>query len=499
MRLHSFLLAAALLAAPASAALAAEHYVAPVGAVLTCTPTGSKECPWTSVSAAFSSKKVVGGDTVLLMDGDHAGIKLYMVAPATQVTIRSLNGKNAHVEWIYLQDGVHNLTFQNLSVWPTNPYEKVGHLVLSTAATSSIVADGLDVRAGKDAANYMSWSQTEWLNRANGGVKFSGTDSTISNSTFLGVQAAVTTAGVNSTILNNRIEGYSADALRALADNSLIKGNYAVNCVGIDDNHTDGFQSWADADGVTRGLTIEGNTIIEWNGAQDHPLRCLMQGIGMFDGAFEDIVISNNVISVSYYHGLSVYGGKNVKILNNTVVRNDGTEGSYPYIGIFPNKNGTEPSNVLVANNLAMSVNAAVAAGTTTLYNNSSLTGLANIFEDITTFNYKPKAASGFIDTADAAHAPPTDILGVPRPTGAGPDRGAYEVGGTVPTTTDGTTTGGTTGGTTDSTGGTTDGSTGGTTTTDGTTTDGTTTCTTTSGGGPKTIKLNGKAPCPKK
>ena len=75
MRLRSLLLAALTLAASAGTGVATEYFVAPLGTVLTCTATGTQACPWPSVAAAFSSKKILGGDTVLLMDGSHGPVE----------------------------------------------------------------------------------------------------------------------------------------------------------------------------------------------------------------------------------------------------------------------------------------------------------------------------------------------------------------------------------------------------------------------------------------
>ena len=268
-------------------------------------------------------------------------------------------------------------------------------------------------------------------------------------------------------MLNNYVEGFAGVAYRVIGDNSVVSGNFAANCFQVNENHMDGVQSWYDADGVITGLTVENNTIIEWNSPIINPLRCQLQGIGFFDGPYQDVVIRNNVISTAQYHGISVWGGINVQILNNTVVNNRGIEGTTPYIGIFNRKDGTPSQNILVANNLAMSILVEGANPSVTLVNDSTLMGLPTLFPNAAVFDYRPAPTSGFIDTGDATYAPPTDILGASRPYGAGPDRGAYEIGASSGTTS-GTTTTGTTGGTTTSG---TDGTTTGGTTTGGTTT----------------------------
>ena len=96
----------------------------------------------------------------------------------------------------------------------------------------------------------------------------------------------------------------------------------------------------------------------------------------------------------------------------------------------------------MVANNIAMRF-----LGTSNTTNrvasvsNTVITYPATMFTDVKSFNYVPKAASGYIDTANILYAPKTDIMGAPRPYGKGPDRGAFEVGSSTTTTTSGTTT----------------------------------------------------------
>lgn len=492
MRLRDILAALPILAAPAlfsstGTAFATDYYAAPPGTVQACSADGSQACPWLGVNAAFDSRKLVGGDRLLLQDGNYGGVSLYMFPFSTPVVIQSLNGKNAHFDSIFVNVGTTNLTFRNLSVWPSNPYAKLGALVYGHDQSSNIVVDGLDVRAGQDAANYRSWNLAEWQNRQNDGIYLGGPNSIVENSSVMGAYYAIVTYAANSKILNNRVEGFTGDAYRVLGDDSLVSGNSSANCFSIDGNHPDGIQSWAfnNPDGVVSGLIIEKNSIIEWDGSQDNPLRCSMQGIGFFDGPYQNVIIRNNLISVTQYHGVAVYGGIGVQILNNTVVNNRGLDGTSPWVGVFNQKDGTPAQNVLVSNNVAMSFNTSDVGSVATLVNNSVVMGMSSLFQDISTFNYRPTVASGFIDAGNAANAPAVDIEGGVRPYGAGPDRGAYEVGSTP--TTGGTTTGTTSGGTT--TGGTTGTTSGGTTT--GSTTDGTTTGTT---GGTTTGKGGGWA-----
>jgi parallel beta-helix repeat protein len=203
----------------------------------------------------------------------------------------------------------------------------------------------------------------------------------------------------------------------------------------------DGFQSWQRTVPVD-GLVLDGNKIFEWSNIKSSALRCKLQGIGLFDGFYDNLVIQNNVVSTSHYHGISVYGARNAKILNNTVVSASGNPSKYPWLALYPHKNGTPSTKVTIANNLAMSFKGTSnAANGVVSVSNTVITYPATMFTDVKSFNYVPKATSGYIDTANMLYAPKTDIMGAPRPYGKGPDRGAFEVGSSTTTTTSGTTT----------------------------------------------------------
>lgn len=467
MRLNIALAPLTALLVSSGAAWATDYYAAPLGTTPGCTPDGSQACPWIGAWDGLNRMLTLGGDRLLLLDGEYGGLDLYNFGFDHPVTVQSLNGKAAHFEYLTIKDGSKNLTFKDLSVWPSNPHNRTNPVVSAFGATSAITLDGLDVRSGADAGNYMTWSKDEWTARYTSGVELQGPNSVLKNSRLTGLYMGAVIYNKNSAMLNNVVDGFSGDAYRVVGDDSVVSGNTATNCFQIDTNHSDGLQSWSysDPDGVISGLTITNNAFLEWNSPQTNALRCSLEGIFFGDGPYQNITIQNNLISVTQYHGISVYGGQGVKIINNTVVNARGLEGIAPWIGIF-NQAGRAPAQgITVANNLEMSFHDEVGSPGVTYMNNSALIGLANLFPGLANFDYRPSAVSGFIDTGAVAYAPAIDILSAPRPFGAGPDRGAYEVGSTAPTgTTSGTTSGGTTSGTTSggtTSGGTTDGGTG--------------------------------------
>ena len=163
------------------------------------------------------------------------------------------------------------------------------------------------------------------------------------NSTLVAVQSGIWSSWNNNIISGNRITELTSDGLRLVAGN-VVRNNYVANFLRVDDDHIDGFQSIGDVTNPVRDLVLDGNTILEWAHPVNHPLRASLQGIGMFDGFYDNFRISNNVVSVTSHHGISVYGGRAESDLNNTVVQQSGNPNNIPWIGVFNHKNGTPSS-----------------------------------------------------------------------------------------------------------------------------------------------------------
>ncbi len=409
-------------------ALSETYYVVPLGAVASGTPDGTATTPFLSIDAAFASGKVKGGDTLLLKDGAYGAITIKANAAFdAPVTIMSQNAKAAQFDSVLLAQATRNLVLRNLSIWPRDPAVGAAYLIRSYDTTSGITLDGLDIRSELDAAAYMKWDAAKWEARKFSGVLLEGPRSLVTGSKLTGVDHGIMVAD-DSQIINNVVEGFDGDAMRAFS-RSTVRNNRILNCVATDENHDDGFQSFQ-SDGVpVTDLVVDSNVIIEWVGSQDHPLRCSLQGIGLFDGPYDNLTVVNNLISVSHYHGISACGARGARIINNTVVNIRGLVGTAPWIEIYPRKDGTPSTDVLVANNVAMSLQGTASTVDRVEFRNNSTIGTPSlVFENPAAFDYRPKTSSGFIDTADPTVAPAKDLLGRSRPGGKAPDRGAYEV-----------------------------------------------------------------------
>lgn len=395
-------------------AMGGTYYVAPLGTKVSGTPDGSMARPFLSVNAAFSSGKVSGGDVLLLGDGNYGELSTKMIASFDEpVIVMSQNGKGAHFDNILLGHGTHNLVLRNLSVWPSAAgKQEISHLVRAYKATSNITLDGLDIRGEENAGNYMEWDADKWNKYKYSAVLLQGPGSIVANSRMTGVYGGIMVED-NSQIINNVIDGYNGDGMRAFS-NSVVRGNLVINAFSTDDNHADGFQSYSIGreGGVVTGLIVDGNTIIEWTGQSDHPLRATLQGIGLFDGMYKDLTITNNVVSVTHWHGISVYGAQGAKITNNIVVNGKGLPSKVPHIAVRSHKDGRPSTDVLVADNLAMSFDVANNVGNRIQVRGNSVIGYPErVFENPSAFDYRLKGSEFPDKTEVIPTLPPQDDL----------------------------------------------------------------------------------------
>lgn len=410
-----------------SAASARDIFVVPASqASAARVAVGTAEAPFPSVGAALRSGRVSGGDRIVLREGHHGVIRLRNKRFNPPVRIVAEQVGQAHVDKIAIRSSA-GLHFHGLSVWPRRPGTKSWNLIVTQADSPNIHFDRMDIRGLPRAPEqYLRWSKKEWRALEANGARLNGPRNRISNSTITGVIFGITTTGEGTEVIGNHIIGFGGDAMRGLGDNSVFVGNRAENCVKINENHDDGFQSWAtkpDGQGrkVVRGLRVERNIILEWIGPPQHPLRCRLQGIGLFDGLYRDFVIRNNLIAISAYHGISLYAGDDSEIVNNTVVHISGGPADHPWIMLRDNRNGWKSGETLVRNNVAMSFKGIERPGR----ENVAARIPVNLFRDPGRLNFSPKSDSPLIDRGLHEAAPPVDLTGRRRQ--GTPDMGAIE------------------------------------------------------------------------
>lgn len=387
---------------------------------------------FTDLAAALKSGRPEGGDRLLLLPGRHGKVNLSGLGFDTPLTITSAPEGRAHLESLWIAKS-HGLTIADVDIWPPGEIQSEAELVRVDAESHDIALSGLDIRGAEAAADYYDWDRDDWLTRHRvRGVWLQGPDQSISDSTLTGISNGIVTTGDRAQVIGNEIRGFSKDGMRGFGDGSVFRGNTVRDCVAVDENHDDGFQAWnnppkdgAEPDEI-RDITLEANRILEWTGPADHPLRCTLQGFGLFRGVYREWTIVNNVIAVSAFHGIALYGSIGSKVINNTVVNAAGQPADAPWI-VITDSPGVPSRDNIVVNNTAMSLRGALRAGDAARRNLVTRYP-ARVYADVAQGDYRPAPGGQLVDAADPAYAPDRDIDGRPRPQGAAPDLGAYEL-----------------------------------------------------------------------
>ncbi len=372
------------------------------------------------------------GDTLWLSSGHHGAPSIQNGAYSPPITIAPAPSASPTVSRLAFR-GTSGWVVKGLGISPTYAASPtVGDLVTVDASSSDVVVEDCDLFSVRDAS---SWGAAEWIDQASSGFQVRGDRITVRNNTLTNVRFGISVDGPNALVENNRIVNFSADGLRGLGDNgvfqyNLVKNAYVDDAAG-DANHDDGFQSWSVGPsgvgtGVVIGVVLRGNFFLNRENP-NQPLTNSLQGIGCFDGTFEGWVVENNVVVTDHWHGISFYGMRSSRIVNNTVIDVNDVSPGPPWIMVTAHKDGTPSENVIVRNNLATDYD--VSGTNVTSDHDTTLTtaDLAAYFVNPAAFDLRLLPGAPAVDTGSADQAPALDADRIARPQGGGVDLGAYE------------------------------------------------------------------------
>jgi hypothetical protein len=360
-------------------------YVDPVNGLNT--NDGSQAKPFKTLSySEASSKKILPGDHIHMLAGDHANVNFY--GPYGSKNLQDSQ------EWVWL-DFKQGATVAGIQLRQvkrfliTNPILKGSGINIT--GTEHVVIDGAQmVGINKDPQDI---TVDEWM-KAPG---FIGTRSAkyvaitnckaknVRDGISVGWDQVAAIAPNNSAyalVEGNEVIGASADFSRIIASDVIYRknkflGGYASGGQG-DGNHDDGMQGFCypapsflkDAAGVKlvpvqidpavpyaiySDVLVEDNffcdrvslTQANWSG---------YQGFNVFDGVYKNMTFRRNVIIGGAYHGLSLYGVQGALIENNIVLSSAlaGAKTFDQYWIFTPaSKGGLASTNVVVKNNIA--------------------------------------------------------------------------------------------------------------------------------------------------
>lgn len=407
-------------------AFAENYYVDPKNGNIN--NSGDADNPWDTLEQVFRQRKTIAaGDTLFLFNGYHGS--------------PNIRGNNDEIVVIKPLDNhqpeLKSVTFSSANKWSLSgvtispetaaEYEK-STLVTINSTASEIIVENCFCYSVKDNS---SWTSTDWSSNSCSGASISGDYNVLRNNHFLNVKHGilVESSAEHNLIDNNIVENFAADGMRGIGSYNTFQYNTVKNCYDVDDNHDDGFQSYSyGSDGVGKttvyGIVLRGNIIINYTDPHQR-FRGTLQGFGCFDGMFEDWIVENNVVITDHWHGISLFGAKNCKVVNNTVVDQNTSTPGPPWIQITAHKDGTKSTNNIVKNNLTTSLSNDTNIGQVGY--NMIISNYDAFFVDYQNFDLRLKEGCRAIDAGTNEDAPEIDILGNARPQGQRVDIGAYE------------------------------------------------------------------------
>jgi parallel beta-helix repeat protein len=396
---------------------------------------GTLASPWSTLQAVLAAGKTfVTGDVIYLMSGNH-GFPVINKSNAGYVTITRYAGSDPVINRIDFSNAsrwvIDNVKIFTTATPPEAPvlqhpvYPKLNNTLVRVMNNSSYITFSNCFIYSIE--NNTAWTTADdWNNKAWNGLNItSGSHHvTINACTIRNVNFAIEMNSTeNNTVQHSTIENICGDGIRpgsyATIEYNTIRDIYLTN-----GNHYDLIQGFASA-----GIVIRGNILTNAT-ANRAFLDYDCQGIGLFDGFFDNFIIENNLVILHHYHGISLYGARNCRIVNNTVVKNPvGSTNMMPWIGFFPHKDGTNGSGNSMSNNLVCDIESTNGATTS---NNIITTAYTSHFINYTGFDMHLKSGSTAINAGTTTNAPAIDLEKKARM--APYDVGCYEYGSGLPT-----------------------------------------------------------------
>jgi hypothetical protein len=448
------------------------------------TPPSSFVKAFTATPTNFNSilNTAAAGDVIYLNSGNYAAVSISGKKYAQFLTIRAGSGQTPVMSSLVV-NSVSHMVFAGLTINGNGARSKSpGGILVNLASSNNIVFENNIVESTSSAFPWRAETTDETAIDASiapsDGVNASQDDCVALNSNqiqnvFNGIYVGgdqVGTDGQNYMVADNTIDHFAGDGIDHSATNVIIQGNRITNALDVCGSqciHNDGIQgwNWNDKLGIINKNVVIDSNYIQSQTVTNLALAVALQGIDIFDGFWENISITNNVVIVSSDTGISIAGVNGLRIINNSVMNIplNGVSQSLMYwmysgvtwitAGGTTHEGGTT-SNVIVRNNIAPLIAATAAASGNCPITEAFCSSTANpnveqdhnlslvqttytaqnlfVTFDTSTAQYNlelkgTKATNPAIGTGSSSLMPTTDFLGHSR-SAASLDLGAYGI-----------------------------------------------------------------------
>jgi len=403
---------------------------------------GSQAQPFASfASVDWASIPLQAGDTIYLLNGDHGRAYLHDLQFDDNVHIRALPGHHPRLISVSLINSQH-IAFEGLIIDASGgEFAKETPMFYADQNSHYIQVEQTTLTAAEDIS---SWTKADWYAQTASGFQFRGSHITLKHNTINNTYHAMELRGPYSQVSHNLIDNFAGDAIRGLGSFSTYEYNVIRDCY-INDyaiQHDDAFQTYnLSADPKVEAVTIRYNTILLFADPvtpfieQHQLIGSLMQGIIITDGYADHWLVENNLVVNNMDHGISLYGARNSRVQNNTVIQSplfNNTQHVPRIMLTTQRKTGQVNFNNIIRNNLASVLTTWTYADSSLVQNNVRINPNDRLnyllyFADYEAGDFRLSSASPAIDAGLNIDVSQVDLAGKNRVSGGAVDAGAYE------------------------------------------------------------------------
>ena len=402
---------------------------------------GAYKTPWaTTVPETILNKcptgAVTAGDTIYLMSGNQGKVTLNGFLNEDYITVKAYPGQTPTISHLWVT-GSSYWRFEGIQfspsfspplvVYPNGIIEIENHSNLGP--NNHIMIFNSEIYSVTDSNQWKTLE--DWWVNASRAIVTRSQHTIIENNRIKNTSGCVGTISAHNTIIRgNTCDMLSGDMIGVGGTNDLlIEGNTLTNMVPAGEPHglhpdMVQFSANSELDPELR-VTFRRNYV---NSLKDYGIHPLVggnaQGVSGFDGFYEDFVIENNIVAVNSPHGISLYGARNCRIVNNTVVSAaSGLPYDFGTIRTYNHKSGAVSSGNLIRNNITNQID--ISAGTTIVDHNLLNVVKSEHFITPENLDFRLKSTSSAINAGQPTLSPVDDYTGELRD--PYPDLGAYE------------------------------------------------------------------------